>query len=510
MSQDTNCQYKVLERVYYVNFDELVTKIRSGNVLRHDPVKIGNSVWTNAEQIPELAKLFEENDLKNKLPEDTDFQNIFTHFQATEIDHNETCETENKLDKACAIHDDKSPYYICTVCENLFCRDCPSQNAEKSSICLFCGGICILYMGQIWQFESKKPEAVYELEAEEPAPQAVNYQVVYTKLTFRDFIDAMVFPLRLPLALVVGGILFAALILGQIVTLFKGGAILFAAAAIAVVIMMLKFSIMSRCFENIRQKERLRQHYMPHIKKFGVFEDFVIPFVTGLHSYFISFGLFIILAVAGGFYAWSNFSGELNAMETDVRQTDQQMNSVIYAGKLDARLDPKREREIKQMLDNLRSSRWESVFGSNHLAENKQLERLIKSVMGLTLWFHMPLCFAFILGVLFFPAVCLAAGEQQLQSIRKSVISSFKMMKTIGFDYVKILFMCFMFLLFSVLNIYALSWLFSKLEMPAAGILSAVVAGSLLIFYFWVVFSCILSTALLNKETTFEYISHER
>jgi hypothetical protein len=59
--------------------------------------------------------------------------------------------------------------------------------------------------------------------------------------------------------------------------------------------------------------------------------------------------------------------------------------------------------------------------------------------------------------------------------------------------------MCLIFLIFSAFNIYALSWLLSKWEMPLAEIFSAIVAGSFLIFYFWIAFSSILSTALFNK-----------
>ncbi|HVE59767.1 MAG TPA: hypothetical protein VNB22_23345 [Pyrinomonadaceae bacterium] len=509
MFPNEDCQFKVQERVYYVNFDELIEKTRNGNVLRHDPVKIGKSVWLDAEKIPELAKVFEENDLKNTLPKGVDFRNIFTNFQAGETNYKAINETEALPGKVCALHADQSPHYVCTVCENLFCRDCPAQNAEKKWICPFCGGNCVLYMGQIWQFENKKAEAKYEFEEEESAPKTLNYQVVYTKLSFRDFIDALIFPVRFPLALLVGGILFSVLVFGQIVTLFRGGGLLFVFAAITAVIMMLKFSILSKCFENLSQKERRGDSYMRNIKKFGVVEDFVMPFFTGLHSYFVAFGLFIILATAAGFYGWFSFTGNLETMETDVRQTEQHLDSVVNAGKFDPNSARRRESELKKMIDDLRLTRMESVFGTNHLADNKQLERLINSVMRLTLWFQMPICFLFIAGVLFFPAVCLSIGENHFLSIGKSFISGFKMMRIIGFDYVKILFMCFVLLLFSALNIYALSWLFSKIEMPVAGVFSAIVAGSFLIFYFWVAFSSILSTALSNKETTFEYIADD-
>jgi hypothetical protein len=504
MSQNLDCQFKVQERVYYVDYDELIKKIKSGNVLRHDPVKIGETVWTDAVKVPELAKIFEEKDLRNALPKDVDFRNIFTNFQAGETNYETLQETENKNAKVCAVHDDKSPYYICTICESLFCRDCPEQNSEKSRICLLCGGNCVLYMGRIWQFENKKPEATYELEEEEPAPKTINYQVVYTKLKFKDFIDALILPLRFPLALLVGGILFSALVFGQIDTLFRGGTYLFVALAISAVIMLLKFSVLYKCFDNLSQKDHRHHSFMRNIKKFGVVEDFVVPFFNGLHSYLVSFGVFIILAFVAGSYAWFAFSGNLEKIDLEMRQTDQRVNSIITDQRSDPKLQQKRKNDLKTMLNNMRVNQMESVFGQNHLVDNPQLERLINSMMRLTLWFQMPICFAFILGVLFFPAVCLSARENQFLSMGKSFVAGFKTMKMLGFDYVKILFMCIVLLLFSALNIYVLNWIFSKIEMPVAGIFSAIVVGSFLVFYFWVTFSSILSTALSNKETTFE------
>jgi hypothetical protein len=59
-------------------------------------------------------------------------------------------------------------------------------------------------------------------------------------------------------------------------------------------------------------------------------------------------------------------------------------------------------------------------------------------------------------------------------------------------------------LLFSALAVSGLNWLFSKFEMPVAGIFAAIVAGSFFVFYFWTVFSSILGITLFNKETIVE------
>jgi hypothetical protein len=478
MSQNENCQYKILDRVYYADFNQIVERIKKGSVLRHDQVKIGSTIWTEAEKIPEFAQVFEETEQRLRVPEGTDFKNILTNFQVTETRRRELPESEKTDGRRCAIHPDKPSFYICTVCENLFCKDCLATAAEKHKTCLFCGGKCVLFMGQMWKFEAAKNETKYELEEEVSEPPR-NYEIVYTKLRMKDFLNALIHPLRFPLGLLVGGVLFSVLVLGQIVTLFKGGWMLLATLAITGVIMMLKFGVLSKSFENFAQGNYKRKSYMPHLRKFTIWEDFVSPFFIGITSYLLSFGLFIALALAAGIYGWFSFAGSVEAIEAEMLQTDEHLNSVINSGEA----NQKQEEELKRMINKMRLSQMELAFGNNQLADNKEFAKLVYAVLRLTLWFQMPIYFAFILGVLFFPAICLSTRENHFQSLKKRFLSGFKMMRTIGFDYLKILFMCFVQLLFSVLAIYALNRLFSKLEMPVAGIFAAIVAASFLIFY---------------------------
>ncbi len=111
--------------------------------------------------------------------------------------------------------------------------------------------------------------------------------------------------------------------------------------------------------------------------------------------------------------------------------------------------------------------------------------------MRLTIFYQVPVCLAFILGVLYFPAVCLTVGN--IHSVgKRHFTSGFKAMKKLGFDYMKILLMCFTLFSVSIAAIIGLDRIFSKLELPIAGVFSAIIVGSFLIFYFWTVFSGLL------------------
>jgi hypothetical protein len=500
MSLNENCQYKILERVYYANFEEIVEKIKKGSVLRHDQVKVGNSGWTEAEKIPELGKVFEETEKRIRVPEGTDFKNILTNFQVSETNQRALPEIEKKDGKTCALHSDQKPVYICTICSNLFCKSCPHEDAEKQKICLFCGGNCVLYMGRLWQMETVKPESKYDLETTEERVKPRNYEVVYTKLTFKDFLNSVVHPLRFPLGLLVGGVLFSVLVLGQFVTLFRGGWMLSATLLITSVMLMLKFGVLSKTIENFSQTNFRQRSYMPHLRKFTIWEDFISPFFMGITSYLLAFGLFIALGAAATIYGWFSFSKNVQEIETEMLQTSEHINLVIKTDET----NPKREAELNAMINKMRHNQLESAFGNNQLADNQEFVKVVYSVLRLTLWFQVPIYFAFIFGVLFFPAICLSSGENHFQSMKKRFLAGFRMMRTIGFDYIKILFMSFVLLLLSVSAIYGLNWLFSKFEMPVAGIFAAIVAGSFFIFYFWIAFSSILGITLVNQEVVYE------
>ncbi len=497
MNPSDSCQLKVLDRIYYVNVEEIKLKIKNGTVLRKDQIKVGNTAWTVIEFIPEFTSVFEEFEAKNRLPENFDSTNIFTNFQVPETDYKTLAEPAHEAGKRCAIHNESPPFYVCTVCENFFCKDCPVFENDLK-FCPFCGGKCVLYLGQTWQFEEKK-EAEYDIKTTEKidkiteTPQA---EYVYTKLQTKDFIRALAFPLKYPVGLFIGGFLFAFLVFGQIVTIFKGGIMFSATIILTGLFVMLKFGVLSRCFENFSQNS-MKSGFMPRIKKFAVFEDFINPLFMGLKSYCIAFGLFAIFAAAVIFYALLSFESGLDAMENGMLTAGTQITSKLDTDLLAQGI---RENELRKMVNQARLSQMESVFGSNHLVDNRELEKAVMSISRLTVYSKMPVFFTFILGVLFFPAVCLTIGRNHSLSLKKRFIFSFKEIKVIGFDYIKIVFLCLILLIVSIGAMFGLNILFSYLNLPIAGILSAMIAGSVLMFYFWTVFSSILAITISDRN----------
>ena len=470
--------------------------------MRHDQVKVGESIWTEAQKIPEFSMMFEDFELENKIPDGVDLQNIFTNFQLSGISKIQHQEIQTFNNKTCAIHQENLPYYVCSVCKTLFCKDCFASNDSKNlKICPYCGGICDLRMEKQWQFNKKQADTKYELEEEKKvAPVEEDYEIVYTKLTLKDFISATLYPFRFPIGFFVGCCLYALLVMGQITSLFQGGWMLAIAAAIGSVGLMINFGVMFKMFENFTQPGQENRSFMPRIQKFTFFEDLVNPFIIGFKAYLTSFAIFLLIIVIAGTSAWFIYSGEVQNMEGKMSEAGNRVNLVLDSRNADPNKFKAKQDELDKIINKTKLRQLETTFGTNHLAENSGLLILLYSIMRLTLWFQMPICFAFIFGVLFFPAVCLSTSENHYESFAKRYISSFKMIKRIGFDYVKIVFFCGILLMTSFISVYLLNYIFSKIEMPVAGILTAIVTASFLFFYFWLVYSYILSITLSNKE----------
>lgn len=291
-----------------------------------------------------------------------------------------------------------------------------------------------------------------------------------TKLRKTDFFEAFKHPFRFSLNLAFCSMFFAILVIGQII-LAIGGSILFSiAAVISMLTVMLTFSVMSKTIENFRQ-EKADAEFAPRLSRFTFWEDFIHPFFLGIGVYLVSFGLFAAIVVSAGIYAWFKFSGNLENVETEM--------FISYGS--------------------VSSNQLTSVFGSNYLADLSQFEKIFISFTHLSIFFQMPICFAFIFGLLVFPAACSIAGSTRSFTKTINIFSAFSTMKRFGFDYIKILLMNIFFALIVFFVFIGFYKAFAGYDLHLVGIVSGLFTGSLLVFYFWLIFSRILGVALYKS-----------
>src|SRR5689334_19211947 len=102
--------------------------------------------------------------------------------------------------------------------------------------------------------------------------------------------------------------------------------------------------------------------------------------------------------------------------------------------------------------------------------------RLTNHIKINTLYFQMPLFFAVIIGILYFPAVFLTTGNVPLIS-KTRFTKGLKAIKRSGFDYLKIPELCFGLLTISFIVLILLDSIFAELELPIAGVFLAITVG---------------------------------
>ncbi len=428
-------------------------------------------------------------------PQNLETKEIYTHFQVgtgTRVEGG-----TQTTQKCCSIHPELPPFYVCTICENLFCKICTLPDEGDKKVCLFCGGMCVLYLRLNSSIEAnKQPESSYQL-VHEQVFKVIEPEITYAKLVTADFFAALIYPFKFPFSLIIGGFLFSILVLGLIITTFRWDWTWWVTFVFISFIIMLKFGALSKTFESFLQGD-FKQSFMPRLHKFTIGEEFINPFITGLGGCLVSFGLFFVISFGLGFYAWFSFTNDLNKVEAEMRQSGSNLNSTINSTASANPIKAVNEHELRALINQTRLRQLESVFGNNHLVDDKQLEKLAKSILRLTIFFQVPVFLAFILGILYFPAICLTIGQAHSASWRRFTIG-FQAMRNLGFDYIKILLLSFVFFAVSIAAIKGLDLTFSNLDLPIAGVFSAIIVGSFLIFYFWTAFSSILAITACKK-----------
>jgi hypothetical protein len=489
-------QVKVDNQIYNATTNEIELKIRNGIILRQDQVRSSNLPWVEIGCVSEFDEVFaEELWIHLSATANNAEKEVYTHFQVGTGERVLSSEERANL-KSCFLHSELPPFYKCICCENLFCKTCPTINEQKEVFCPMCGGLCEIYLKRLWTMPAEIKEATYDLQVEKEEADDED-KIEYAKLTGADFLSALTYPFRFPLSLLIGGGIFSTLIFGIFITTFRGDWTFWISLLLISFIIMLKFGVLTKTYD-IFLRDDFKRGYLPRLNKYTFWEDFINPLFMGVGVYIVSFGLFLALSILAGVMTWFTFSSNLKTIENEMVKEGSRLNSTIQLSETAHQIKKIDDYELRHMINEMRLNQLESTFGHNHLLDNKEMEKFINSVMRLTLYFQMPVFLAFIIGILYFPAVCLTTGNIHfIGKIRFT--KGVKAMKKLGFDYLKILSLCFGLLTIFSIIIIILDSIFAKLELPIAGVFLTIIVGALFIFYFWTVLSSILAITSTKK-----------
>jgi hypothetical protein len=103
---------------------------------------------------------------------------------------------------------------------------------------------------------------------------------------------------------------------------------------------------------------------------------------------------------------------------------------------------------------------------------------------------------ALLWGLFFMPAACAVAGYTRSFLAVVNPLVGLDTIRRLGFDYVKVLFMCGLLVALWIAVLFVAGMLLSPFNLPAMGNIPAKIISLFIGFYFTVVFSCILGFAL--------------
>jgi len=287
--------------------------------------------------------------------------------------------------------------------------------------------------------------------------------VVAKSFNFADFKNAIVYPLKLKIGLVIGAAVILLLSFGQ-----SGSVLAISIYSTAVVCFMLptvlKFGCLTNTIENFSQA-KTKPGFMPNFDKFSIWEDVVHPFFLSLAVYLVSFGLLAALLVGAVWQA----SETGNKIEAD----KQKILSVVLPAAQNT---------------------------ANSEAQNDGFFQTAGTLMRLSLDYSVPIFLAFLWAIFYFPAACAVAGYKRSFIEIFNPLVGFNVAKRLGSDYLKIV-LIFLILVASVVGLNAiLQTILSPLNLLIPGNLPAKVAVSLFVFYASIVFSITLGFVLFKSS----------
>ncbi|MEZ5346059.1 MAG: hypothetical protein R2681_10950 [Pyrinomonadaceae bacterium] len=518
-------QVEVNGEIYEAEFADLLDWIAERSLLETDKVSRGNLRWLEAGKVPALAKHFRASVHDPKYPEglhdNLALENGHTHSD-TDVSVSAGAASEASVIKVqsvsesyCIHHAETDAKYICNSCRGKFCKICPKSYGGTVKLCPTCGEMC----SEIKAVEKERNRAVqYQNEMSEG-------------FGFADFGKALGYPFQFNVSLVFGGLIFAILTLGKSAAGF-GGIFMLSAALICVLLAnALTFGVLANTIDNFSLGYTSRD-FMPPFDGFSIWDDVVHPFFLSLAVYISSFGLFLLLVLAAGWMVWSSFAGQLENHATKdlsrLAESKPQLNlkQIREISELSKERRSMIERETRaaegltdgetmqteraadlQKLQNASTDRTQDPFGiqlediEGGIENTDELQKKTAQAMfyevtkraGILLVFA---GLAFVWGLLYFPAACCVAGYTRSFWSTLNPLIGLDTIKHLGFDYVKILFMGFILSAVSGFLMLVLGIVFSPFNLGQFGNPPLTFFGSLITFYFSVVFAVMLGYAI--------------
>ncbi|HCA58328.1 MAG TPA: hypothetical protein DEP46_10120, partial [Blastocatellia bacterium] len=338
-------------------------------------------------------------------------------------------------------------------------------------------------------------------------------------------------PFRFGTSLVLGGILYTFLSLGQSAA-GLGGIFMVATALIAVMATnAISFGVLANTVDNF-SKGAIDSNFMPDFEDFSIWEDVVHPLFLSLAAYISSFGPFILAAIVGVYLIFSAVSSKVESINADLeripgthyyaqRDVAEQSSEVkrVLTEAADGKNeqiasvteptgaptpvideDAREQEELWAMAQQHRQAQLESVIGPSPETRDAQFQEFLSGFLQLAAPLVVVLMLTFLWGLLLYPAACAVAGYTRSFAATINPGTALNTIRHLGFDYVKLLLFGLILSIFSGIVIAIPTMLLTPFDMPGVGNLPAKAVGAFIGFYFWAVYACLIGLMLFRNR----------
>jgi ABC-type multidrug transport system fused ATPase/permease subunit len=273
---------------------------------------------------------------------------------------------------------------------------------------------------------------------------------------------------------------------------------------------MLTFGILANTVENFSQG-KINLNFMPDFDDFSLWDDVVHPFFLSLGTYLVSFGLLFIFIAGLVYFTWTTFNGNApismeKRIEMAQKEQEERRDKVAAEFKEnhpELYTETEEDKELEQLQKDLqfqRKKEIESVAGKTPEEEAQDRQEMISNFKQLGLPAVGVAILLMFWGLFYFPAACLVAGYTRSFWATLNPAIGLETIKLLGWDYLKILVMLFIISAAIYFLTILLGVIFYAFNMPSIGNIPAKAVGSLIGFYFSVVFAVILGFALYKNS----------
>lgn len=517
-------QAEVNGQIYDAAFSELAAWVGENALLPNDKVRRGNLRWLEAGKVPALMPFFNAVEIGIAPPQipvsavsgenaDADVQINTVNF-APEFDETRQFQDEPETMEFCVLHADAEVKFVCETCFNNFCGMCPQDAGSLGKLCPMCGALVKSVIKQTQVFQPD--EFPYQPQQFQPQPTG--------SFGFGDFGRALAHPFKYKTSFIFGGLMYMFFTLGQQAYAMGGMFMLFAAIFSGMLANMLTFGILANTVENFSNR-KTDTNFMPNFDDFSLWGDVIHPFFLSIGAYLVSFGLFLVIVVVGGWYMIGSIQSEIqNAgqnststvmpgmngdldklrqapqLQKTVGNVKQQVESAQNGAPNPAYNEEQQFQDLQKMIDDSSRLELESITGVSPEAQQAQMNEMGRKLLKKALPLVILAGLAFLWGLFYFPAACAVAGYTRSFTATMNPRIGWDTIKNLGSDYAQILLMTLLISVAAFIVALISNVAFSAFALPQVGNIPAIAVISWATFYLWIVFSCVLGYAIGKKS----------